>query len=46
MLKNTAFAALFALVSDKTNAIRIDQKSLAEEDLQAMVTAEAGLELK
>ena len=29
MFKNTAFAALYAIVSDKANAIRIDQTALA-----------------
>ena len=36
MFKNTAFAALFAVVSDKANAIRIDQKALAQEDGQML----------
>ena len=42
MIKNTAFAALYALVNEKANAIRIDQKSLAQEEAQ--ILADLGAE--
>ena len=42
MIKNTAFAALYALVSEKATAIKIDQKSLAQEE--ASMLSELGTE--
>ena len=36
MLRNTAFATLYALVADKANAIKIDQKSLALDESQML----------